>query len=90
VDLSLVPVEIEGLTPEEILICETQGRMALQVAPEDVDEVMISTQFRQVEAAVIGEITADDKEIFAYQGETVAVIPNEPSEAVLQELRKGK
>lgn len=90
VDLSLVPVKVEGLTPEEILICETQGRMALQVAPEDVDEVMLSTQFREVEAAVIGEITDDDKEIFEYQGETIAVIPNKPSEAVLEELRKGK
>jgi len=43
-----------------------------------------------VEAVVIGEITDDDKEIFEYQGQTVAVIPNKPSEAVLQELRKGK
>ena len=90
VDLSRVPVKIENLTPEEILICETQGRMALQVAPENLDEVMLSTQFRGVEAAVIGEITADDKEIFEYQGETVAVIPNEPSQAVLEELRKGE
>jgi phosphoribosylformylglycinamidine (FGAM) synthase-like enzyme len=90
VDLSLAPVKVEGLTPEEILICETQGRMALQVAPEDVDEVMISIQFREVEATVIGEITNDDKEIFEYQGETIAVIPNKPSDAVLQELRKGK
>jgi len=88
VNLSLAPVKVEGLTPEEILICETQGRMALQVAPEDVEEVMLSTQFRGVEAAIIGEITADDKEIFEYEGETVAVIPNEPSQAVLEELRK--
>jgi phosphoribosylformylglycinamidine (FGAM) synthase-like enzyme len=88
VNLSLAPVKVEGLTPEEILICETQGRMALQVAPEDVEEVMLSTQFRGVEAAVVGEITADDKEIFEYEGETVAVIPNKPSQAVLEELRK--
>ena len=88
VDLSRVPVKVENLTPEEILICETQGRMALQVAPEDVDEVILSTQFRDVETAVIGEITDDDKEIFDYQGKTIAVIPNKPSKAVLEELRR--
>jgi len=88
VDLSRVPVKIENLTPEEILICETQGRMALQVAPEDVDEVILSTQFRDVKTAVIGEITDDDKEIFEYQGKTIAVIPNKPSKAVLEELKR--
>ncbi|MFU8794737.1 MAG: AIR synthase-related protein, partial [Dethiobacteria bacterium] len=40
VDLSLVPVKTSGLTPEEILICETQARMLFQVAPENVDEII--------------------------------------------------
>jgi len=37
-------------------------------------------------AAVIGEIREDDKEVFRYGGETVAVIPNRPSEDLLREL----
>ena len=39
VDLSKVLVKVDDITPEEILICETQGRMAVQVDRKDVDEV---------------------------------------------------
>jgi hypothetical protein len=28
----------------------------------------------------------DDKQVFEYQGKTIAVIPNQPSEADLEEL----
>ena len=63
IDLSLAPVKVDGITPEEILICETQGRMALQVEPKDVEEVMRVIQSKGAKAAVIGEITADNKEI---------------------------
>lgn len=79
VDLSQVPVRTKGITPEEILICETQARMLLQVAPEDVDTVISAIQTQAMEPAIIGEITADDNEVFKYNGETIAVIPNKPS-----------
>ena len=39
-------------------------------------------------AAVIGEITDDDKEVFKFKGKTIATIPNKPSKAILDELRK--
>jgi phosphoribosylformylglycinamidine synthase subunit PurL len=55
VDLTPVPVRREGLTPEEILICETQARMLFQVAPEDVAEVMEAVESQGAKAAVIGE-----------------------------------
>ena len=86
VDLSAVPVKLEGLTPEEILICETQARMAFQVNPADVEEVMEAIQSQGGTAAVIGEITDDDKEIFEYNGKIVATIPNKPSEEILKEV----
>jgi len=90
VDLSAVPLKVYPIpTPEEILICETQARMALQVSPEDVDGVMEAIQFKNGVAAVIGEITDDDQEVFEYEGETVATIPNQLSEEILTELRKG-
>ncbi len=89
VHLARVPVKNSGLTPEETLICETQARMILQVAPKDVPEVMRAIRFsKEVEASVIGEITEDDKVIFEKQGEPVAVIPNNPSEEVFDELKK--
>ncbi len=88
VDLSMVPVKSRRISPEEILICETQARMALQVKPEDVGAVSSAIRSQGVEPAVIGEITADDKEIFMYKGESVAVIPNRPSPSILKELKE--
>jgi phosphoribosylformylglycinamidine synthase len=89
VDLSTVPVKIEGLTPEEILICETQARMVLQVFPEDVDEVMGAIQSKNGIAAVIGEINDNSIELFEHNGQLVAVIPNKPSEETLESLKGG-
>lgn len=89
VDLTQAPVKVDGLTSEEILICETQGRFAVQVAPEHAEHVLVAIQSNGKKAAIIGEITDDDKEIFEYNGKTVAVIPNEPSKDVLEELVKA-
>jgi phosphoribosylformylglycinamidine (FGAM) synthase-like enzyme len=88
VDLTQAPVNVDKLTPEEVLICETQGRFAVQVAPENAEHVLAAVQSNGKKAAIIGEITDDDKEIFEYNGKTVAVIPNEPSKDVLDELVK--
>jgi phosphoribosylformylglycinamidine synthase subunit PurL len=87
VDLSRVPVKVEGLTPEEILICETQGRYAIQTKEEDAEEVLSAARGAGVRAEVIGQINDDDKQVFTYQDKTVAVIPNKPTEEQLQELK---
>jgi len=86
VNLDKVPLREKGLTPEEILICETQGRMSVQVARKDVDAVLKAVRSKGVRAEVIGEINDDGKEVFEYKGKTVAVIPNHPSEADLASL----
>lgn len=86
VDLTQVPVSVDGLTSEEILICETQGRMLLQVAPEEVSHVLSIIHRYDGIANVIGEITNDDKEIFEYKGKVIATIPNRPDPAVLATL----
>ena len=88
VDLSKVPLRVKGLTPEEILIGESQGRMAVQVAKKDVGRVLKAIRAKGVRAEVIGEIRNDDKEVFEYQGKTIAVIPNRPSAADLAELNR--
>ena len=88
VDLSSVPVKVDQITPEEILICESQGRMAVQVEGKDTDKVSAAIRSKGVKAAVIGKITDDDKQVFRYNGRTVAVIPNKPSEDTLRELRE--
>ena len=76
VDLSKVPVLVKDITPQEILICETQARYVVQVAPEDAEEVLKAIRTKTENTAIIGEITADDKEIFIYDKELIATIPN--------------
>jgi phosphoribosylformylglycinamidine (FGAM) synthase-like enzyme len=88
VDLSRVPLKVDGLTPEEILICESQARMAVQVAKKDVDRLLKTIRAKGARAEVIGEINKDDKEVFEYGGKTVAVIPNRPSPADMEELHR--
>lgn len=73
----------EQVSPEEVLICETQGRYIVQTAPENAAAVLAAAPG----AVVIGEITDDDREIFTWRGRPVAEIPNRPSAAVLEELR---
>jgi phosphoribosylformylglycinamidine synthase len=86
VDLAKVPLREKGLTPEEILICESQGRMAVQVATKDVELMLKTIRAKGVRAERIGEINDDDKEVFEYKGKTVAVIPNRPTRAELDAL----
>lgn len=87
VDLSKVPVSVADISPEEILICETQARYLVQVSPESVDEVLRAVRAVTDNVAVIGEITAEDKEIFVYDGKVIATIPNKPSQETLDKLR---
>lgn len=88
VDLSKVQVKVDDITPEEIMICETQGRMAVQVEEKDVDEILTAIRSKGAKAEVIGEMNDEDKQVFEYQGKTIAVIPNRPSESDLEELTR--
>ncbi len=90
VDLSRVPVSVKKITPQEILICETQARYVVHVAPKSIDEVLRAIRFKGGKAAVIGEVTADDKEVFEYKGKVIATIPNKPSKETLKVLKSSK
>lgn len=87
VDLAQVPLRTVEITPEEILICETQARMLFQVEPEDVDQVLAALRSENVQAAVIGEITADQEEVFMYGDKQIAVIPNRPTPEQLEAVQ---
>ena len=78
VDLALAPVKADGLSPEEILICETQGRMLFQVAPQDAAEVMEAARSKGAAAAEIGEITGGKEAVFMFGAEEIARIPHQP------------
>jgi len=64
----------------------TQARYVVQMAPESVDEVLGAVRTKTDHVAVIGEITSDNKEVFEYNGESVAAIPNHPSQETLKGL----
>ncbi len=87
VQLDKVPTTTPDLTPEEILINETQARMLFQVAPGHVEEVLQTLTAVGGSAALIGEITAAEKVVFSYEENVVATILNKPSAETLQELR---
>ena len=90
VDLSLVPLTIEGTSnsPEATLINETQARFVMQVNPTDVVEILEAARSVGCIATVIGEITSDDEAVFTFDGNHVATIPNHPSAKMMAELHE--
>ncbi len=59
VDLSLVPRREDGMTPEEVLLSESQERMLLVVASGREDDVIRVARRWALPAVVIGRVTAD-------------------------------
>src|SRR4051794_12007062 len=75
VDLDLVPLRDPTLSPEEILMSESQERMMAIVEPDHVDAFMEICRKWDVLATVIGEVTAGDRLVIDWQGETVVDVP---------------
>jgi phosphoribosylformylglycinamidine synthase subunit PurL len=75
IDLDLVPLRDPTLSPEEILMSESQERMMAIVEPDHVDAFMEICRKWDVLATVIGEVTAGDRLVIDWQGETVVDVP---------------
>jgi len=71
VDLDLVVLRDPTLSPEEILMSESQERMMAVVTPENVDAFMAICAKWDVLATVIGEVIDGDRLIIDYHGERV-------------------
>ncbi len=76
INLAKAPLKKQDLTPEEILICETQARMMFQVDPIDVKAVLKTASDLGVAAADIGEVTDGSESVFMYKNKEIARIPN--------------
>ncbi|HWO88418.1 MAG TPA: phosphoribosylformylglycinamidine synthase subunit PurL [Gemmatimonadales bacterium] len=75
IDARKVPMREEGMTPYEVLLSESQERM-LVVARRGHEEQVIEIARRwELEAAVIGAVTADGMYRVKWGEETVAEIP---------------
>jgi phosphoribosylformylglycinamidine synthase len=77
VDLSAVPVREEGMEPFEIMISESQERMAAIVEPASWDAVARVCRRWEVDATVIGEVTETGHLRAFHSGELVGDIPVE-------------
>jgi len=71
VNLDLVPLRDHTLTPEEILMSESQERMMAVVAPGDVARFMEICAKWDVQATAIGEVTDGGRLVIDWHGETV-------------------
>jgi phosphoribosylformylglycinamidine synthase II len=75
VELDTVPLRDSTLSPEEILMSESQERMMAVVEPHHLDAFMAICQKWDVEAVVVGEVTDGDHLVIDWHGETVVDVP---------------
>jgi len=71
VNLDLVPKKYEGLDGTELAISESQERMAVALAPEDVAQFCAYAREENLEATVVAEVTADARLTMTWRGETI-------------------
>ncbi|WP_340537317.1 phosphoribosylformylglycinamidine synthase subunit PurL [Nocardioides sp. GXZ039] len=71
VELDKVLLRDPTLSPEEILMSESQERMMAVVEPGDVDTFLAICEKWDVEATVIGEVTGDGRLVVDWHGETI-------------------
>ena len=71
VELDAVLLRDPTLTPEEILMSESQERMMAVVRPEKLDGFLAVTAKWDVETSVLGEVTDDERLVITWRGETI-------------------
>src|SRR5699024_6033156 len=75
VTLDSAPLRDTTLSPEEILMSESQERMMAVVTPQNVERFMEVCAKWDVEATVIGEVTDGDHLVVDWHGETIIDVP---------------
>jgi len=75
IELDAVPLRDSTLSPEEILMSESQERMMAIVEPRHVDRFMDICARWDVEAAVIGEVTSEENLQIDWHGTRIVDVP---------------
>lgn len=75
IDLDLVPQREEGMTPYEIMLSESQERMLLVAKEDKVKEVQDIFARWDLDAAIIGRVTTEEKLKVKFRGKIVVDIP---------------
>lgn len=73
--LDRVPLRDSSLSPEEILMSESQERMCAVVTPEKVDAFLAVCKKWDVEAVVIGEVSDTGRLVIEWHGEVIVDVP---------------
>ena len=77
INLDAVPKKYEGLDGTELAISESQERMAVVVAKEDVNDFILLAESENLEATVIASVTEEPRLTMYWNGNTVVDIPRE-------------
>src|SRR5665811_584443 len=75
VELDTVTLRDSSLSPEEILMSESQERMMAVAEPANIDAFMAICAKWDVEAVVVGEVTDGDRLLIDWHGERVVDVP---------------
>ena len=73
IDLDKVPKKYAGLDGTEIAISESQERMAVVVAPEDVDKFLGFANEENLEAVPVAVVTKEPRLVLSWRGKVVNI-----------------
>lgn len=74
VDLDKVPKKYAGLDGTELSISESQERMAVVVAADDVDKMLRYAEEENLEAVVVAEVTKEPRLVLSWRGKVIVDI----------------
>ena len=77
IDLNTVPKKYEGLDGTELAISESQERMAVDVAADDVDEFLGYAREENLEATVIATVTERKRLVMRWNGDVIVDLSRE-------------
>ena len=77
INLDAVPRKYAGLDGTELAISESQERMAVVVAPEDVEKFLACAAKENLEATVVARVTAEPRLRMNWRGKTIVDISRE-------------
>ena len=77
VNLNAVPKKYEGLDGTELAISESQERMAVALAPEDVEEFLGYAREENLEATPVATVTEDPRLVMDWNGKTIVNVSRE-------------
>ncbi len=77
IDLNAVPKKYDGLDGTELAISESQERMAVVVAPEDVEKFRALASKENLESTVVATVKAEPRLKMNWNGKTIVDISRE-------------